>query len=137
MAKAATISVPLTSQARRSLTSISLLRCSSPTPQLNFLRVRTATSRSPNLHVSATSSMKLEAAEKVSPAVSFLDRRESGFLHFVKYHGLGNDFILVKRSVCLLRASFFTVTFNTLNELNTNFKKQIVRFLNKEKSCAL
>ncbi|KAM7264264.1 hypothetical protein ACFE04_001947 [Oxalis oulophora] len=26
---------------------------------------------------------------------SFLDRRESGFLHFVKYHGLGNDFILV------------------------------------------
>jgi len=32
--------------------------------------------------------------QKASPS-SFLDRKESGFLHFVKYHGLGNDFILV------------------------------------------
>ncbi|CAN6566683.1 unnamed protein product [Malus baccata var. baccata] len=38
--------------------------------------------------------MSVEAVEKASPA-SFLDRREAGFLHFVKYHGLGNDFILV------------------------------------------
>lgn len=34
------------------------------------------------------------APQKASPS-SFLDRKESGFLHFVKYHGLGNDFILV------------------------------------------
>lgn len=34
-----------------------------------------------------------ETKEKASQ--SFLDRKESGFLHFVKYHGLGNDFILV------------------------------------------
>uniref|UniRef100_A0A2C9VAW5 Diaminopimelate epimerase n=1 Tax=Manihot esculenta TaxID=3983 RepID=A0A2C9VAW5_MANES len=37
--------------------------------------------------------MNIEAPQKTSP--SFLDRRESGILHFVKYQGLGNDFILV------------------------------------------
>ncbi|KAK4342934.1 hypothetical protein RND71_038750 [Anisodus tanguticus] len=35
--------------------------------------------------------MRIEASEKGS----FLDPKESGILHFVKYHGLGNDFILV------------------------------------------
>ncbi|KAJ8532913.1 hypothetical protein K7X08_015802 [Anisodus acutangulus] len=35
--------------------------------------------------------MRIEAPEKGS----FLDPKESGILHFVKYHGLGNDFILV------------------------------------------
>lgn len=34
-------------------------------------------------------------AKKSTSRSSFLDRREAGFLHFVKYHGLGNDFILV------------------------------------------
>ncbi|KAH7512981.1 diaminopimelate epimerase, chloroplastic [Ziziphus jujuba] len=96
MAIAATTTTTIAGSARRcSLTSTSLLFrcCSSPTTtQLNFLRANNS-SRSPNLRVSA-SSMKLEAAEKASP-VSFLDRRESGFLHFVKYHGLGNDFVLV------------------------------------------
>lgn len=38
--------------------------------------------------------MSVEAPEK-SRKFSFLDRKESGVLHFVKYHGLGNDFILV------------------------------------------
>lgn len=38
--------------------------------------------------------MSIGTPEKIS-TTSFLDRRESGFLHFVKYHGLGNDFILV------------------------------------------
>lgn len=33
---------------------------------------------------------------------SFLDQKESGFLHFVKYHGLGNDFILVRNAPFLL-----------------------------------
>ncbi|XP_021774417.1 diaminopimelate epimerase, chloroplastic-like [Chenopodium quinoa] len=34
-------------------------------------------------------------APETQGRASFLDRKESGFLHFVKYHGLGNDFILV------------------------------------------
>ncbi|KAH6832475.1 diaminopimelate epimerase family protein [Perilla frutescens var. hirtella] len=38
--------------------------------------------------------MSIQAPEKAS-ATSFLDRKEGGILHFVKYHGLGNDFILV------------------------------------------
>ncbi|KAF6168524.1 hypothetical protein GIB67_015071 [Kingdonia uniflora] len=43
--------------------------------------------------ISATS-MSIEAPPKASNP-SFLDQKESGFLRFVKYHGLGNDFILV------------------------------------------
>ncbi|MCL7025992.1 hypothetical protein MKW94_017509 [Papaver nudicaule] len=46
----------------------------------------------PSFRISA--SMSIEATQK-APQVSFLDRKESGVLHFVKYHGLGNDFILV------------------------------------------
>lgn len=45
--------------------------------------------------MSASASMDAVTAEKISPAASFLDKRETGVLHFVKYHGLGNDFILV------------------------------------------
>ncbi|KAF4373482.1 hypothetical protein F8388_025176 [Cannabis sativa] len=95
MAMAATISPPLTSPARRlSLTSFtSLSNSHSFTNQLSFLRPTR-----PCIGVSAGASspisMRLEAAEKASTA-SFLDRRETGFLHFVKYQGLGNDFILV------------------------------------------
>ncbi|KAL5546291.1 hypothetical protein UlMin_005978 [Ulmus minor] len=93
MATAATISAPLTSPARRSLAAFTSLRRYSPAPHLNFPRA-TSSSRSHSFRVSAASSMSIGAAEKASP-VFFLDRRESGFLHFVKYHGLGNDFILV------------------------------------------
>ncbi|CAO2816185.1 unnamed protein product [Amaranthus hypochondriacus] len=39
-------------------------------------------------------SLAPKTQEKASLS-SFLDQKESGFLHFVKYHGLGNDFILV------------------------------------------
>ncbi|KAL8509097.1 hypothetical protein ACS0TY_016332 [Phlomoides rotata] len=46
----------------------------------------------PNFRV--FSSMSIQAPEKDSPT-SFLDHKETGVLHFVKYHGLGNDFILV------------------------------------------
>ncbi|CAN6904211.1 unnamed protein product [Brassica oleracea] len=47
------------------------------------------------LRVSASSFVDVITADKISPA-SFLDKRETGgVLHFVKYHGLGNDFILV------------------------------------------
>ncbi|XP_028956991.2 diaminopimelate epimerase, chloroplastic-like isoform X2 [Malus sylvestris] len=89
---AAAISLPLTSPTRRSLTAS--LRTSSTILKLNSLPAA-ASPRAPTLRVSAVSfSMNVEAVEKASPA-SFLDRREAGFLHFVKYHGLGNDFILV------------------------------------------
>ncbi|XWS43684.1 hypothetical protein CRYUN_Cryun16bG0124500 [Craigia yunnanensis] len=49
--------------------------------------------KTPNFRVSA-SSMSIGTSEKIT-TMSFLDRKKSGFLHFVKYHGLGNDFILV------------------------------------------
>lgn len=51
--------------------------------------------KSSRLRVSASASMDAVTTEKISPAASFLDKRETGVLHFVKYHGLGNDFILV------------------------------------------
>ncbi|KAG6485410.1 hypothetical protein ZIOFF_053947 [Zingiber officinale] len=38
--------------------------------------------------------MSVQAPER-SPSVVFLDREESDFLQFVKYQGLGNDFIMV------------------------------------------
>ncbi|XP_021819084.1 diaminopimelate epimerase, chloroplastic [Prunus avium] len=94
MAIAAAISLPLTSPARRSLASFTSLRPSSLILKLNSVRGSVAL-RTACLRVSAaSSSMSVEAVEKASPA-SFLDRRETGFLHFIKYHGLGNDFILV------------------------------------------
>ncbi|XP_004302726.1 PREDICTED: diaminopimelate epimerase, chloroplastic [Fragaria vesca subsp. vesca] len=93
MAIAAAITVPLTSPTRQSLTS-SLPHQSSPSPILKFTSLtKTVTSRL-RLAAAAASSMTVGAAEKASPA-SFLDRKEAGILHFVKYHGLGNDFILV------------------------------------------
>ncbi|GMN71080.1 hypothetical protein TIFTF001_052615, partial [Ficus carica] len=96
MAIAAAISAPMSSPspaARRSFSSFSPLR------QPSFLRARTSGSTSPSscLYVSASSSsssMTLGAAAEKASTVAFLDRRETGFLHFVKYHGLGNDFIL-------------------------------------------
>ncbi|XP_023522285.1 diaminopimelate epimerase, chloroplastic-like, partial [Cucurbita pepo subsp. pepo] len=97
MAIAATISLPLTSPSRRSLASISSLRSSvASTLQLDSFSKYSARRRSPRLSVSASSasSAGLEVTEKALSS-SFLDRRESGLLHFVKYHGLGNDFILV------------------------------------------
>ncbi|XP_068330159.1 diaminopimelate epimerase, chloroplastic-like isoform X2 [Pyrus communis] len=92
---AATISLHLTSPTRRSLTFFTAsLRPSSPILKLNSFHAA-ASPRATSLRVSAVScSMSVESVEKASPAF-FLDRIESGFLHFVKYHGLGNDFILV------------------------------------------
>ncbi|KAG7033854.1 Diaminopimelate epimerase, chloroplastic, partial [Cucurbita argyrosperma subsp. argyrosperma] len=100
MAIAATISLPFSSPSRRSLASIFSLRSSvSSTLQLDSFSKYSARRRSPRLSVSASSassasSAGLEVTEKALSS-SFLDRRESGLLHFVKYHGLGNDFILV------------------------------------------
>ncbi|WCJ28248.1 diaminopimelate epimerase family protein [Euphorbia peplus] len=50
--------------------------------------------RIPTCKLSVSSSMTARVSEKIS-STSFLDRKESGVLHFVKYQGLGNDFILV------------------------------------------
>ncbi|KAG7027308.1 Diaminopimelate epimerase, chloroplastic, partial [Cucurbita argyrosperma subsp. argyrosperma] len=93
-AMAASISLPLTSPSPRSLATIPSLRSSfCSILQLDSIGKNSARRRSPRLSVSVTSA-GLHVTEKAS-SLSFLERRESGFLHFVKYHGLGNDFILV------------------------------------------
>lgn len=52
----------------------------------------TSSLRNPKFSISAVS---LESPQQQLSQTAFLDRKETGFLHFVKYHGLGNDFILV------------------------------------------
>ncbi|XP_027351980.1 diaminopimelate epimerase, chloroplastic [Abrus precatorius] len=89
MAIAATISVHLTSPTRRSLASVNLFgpsRSTFPTPQRTF--------KYPNFRLVA-SSMTTDTPVKTSSSSSFLHHRESDFLHFAKYHGLGNDFVLI------------------------------------------
>ncbi|XP_057512943.1 diaminopimelate epimerase, chloroplastic-like [Actinidia eriantha] len=107
MAITAAIPLSLSSPARHSLFSSSSITASlssysppflasSSSPfrlQQNTLKSINSHLRNPRIRVSA-SSMSIESTERVSNA-SFLDRKLSGFLHFVKYHGLGNDFILV------------------------------------------
>ncbi|KAK4396269.1 Diaminopimelate epimerase, chloroplastic [Sesamum angolense] len=97
MAIAAAIRLlPPTAVSRRSLSS-------SYSPSLGFCRLRSSSFQQPSTVKATTgqrpgfrvfSSMSIQTPEKSSPA-SFLDHKESGILHFVKYHGLGNDFILV------------------------------------------
>ncbi|KAL1351813.1 hypothetical protein HN51_015689 [Arachis hypogaea] len=91
MAIAATISLPITSPTRR---HNSLLRHSSSTT-LSVLATpqRTLKYTNPRI-VASSSSMSIDAPVKTSTS-SFLERKESGFLHFAKYHGLGNDFVLI------------------------------------------
>ncbi|MBA0809647.1 hypothetical protein Gohar_025283 [Gossypium harknessii] len=93
MAIAAAISLSLPPQTRRSCASIAAPFRSTSSLHFDSLRSNFSSLKNPNLRVSA-SSMSIGTPEKIS-TTSFLDRRESGFLHFVKYHGLGNDFILV------------------------------------------
>nr|DAD27837.1 TPA_asm: hypothetical protein HUJ06_029305 [Nelumbo nucifera] len=89
MALAASISLSVSSHSRRSLVSVKPFRSSiQPT-----IFKSGGTLRNPTFRISA-SSMSIETPEKISQN-SFFDRKESGFLHFVKYHGLGNDFIMV------------------------------------------
>lgn len=96
MAIAAAITLPpLTAVKRRSFYSTSSpLWSSSSSIQLprNLRSTTICAGQKPSFCV--FSSMSVQAPEKAS-AASFLDRKESGVLHFVKYHGLGNDFILV------------------------------------------
>ncbi|GAU23049.1 hypothetical protein TSUD_336970 [Trifolium subterraneum] len=91
MAITATISVPITSPTRRTLSSVnsflpSSSRSISATPQRTF--------KYPNSRLVA-SSMKTETPVKSTTSTSFLHQKESGFLHFAKFHGLGNDFVLI------------------------------------------
>ncbi|XP_057770570.1 diaminopimelate epimerase, chloroplastic-like isoform X2 [Salvia miltiorrhiza] len=91
MSIAAAITLPPTAVKHRSLSSPSpslWLSSSSFQPPKNLPSVAI----SANLRV--FSSMSIQAPQKAS-ATSFLDHKESGILHFVKYHGLGNDFILI------------------------------------------
>ncbi|GAV62678.1 LOW QUALITY PROTEIN: Kinesin domain-containing protein/DAP_epimerase domain-containing protein [Cephalotus follicularis] len=93
MAIAAAISLSITPATRISFTPVNPLRFTSSST-LNFTSLKsTSIKNNPSFIVSA-SSMSIETRDRISPT-SFLDRKESGFLHFVKYHGLGNDFILV------------------------------------------
>ncbi|PKI60994.1 hypothetical protein CRG98_018624, partial [Punica granatum] len=95
MAIAATVSLPLTSPSRAArLSSVPALRSSflSHSSSNTSVSIRASIApRNPRFRISMT----LQAPEKSLGASSFLDRRESGVLHFVKYHGLGNDFILM------------------------------------------
>ncbi|XP_008776383.2 diaminopimelate epimerase, chloroplastic [Phoenix dactylifera] len=86
---AAPVSLAFSHSSLRSLASISPLRLPPSIPSYKpVLVLRTPSSRSP------AASMSVEAPKK-SPDAFLLDRKESGLLHFVKYQGLGNDFIMV------------------------------------------
>ncbi|XP_028793166.1 diaminopimelate epimerase, chloroplastic [Neltuma alba] len=94
MAMTATISLPFTSSRRRSSPSSGLPRSSTSLRAFpSSLPLSRYSVECPSFRIIA-SSMSIETPVK-SSSVSFLDRKESGFLHFAKYHGLGNDFILV------------------------------------------
>ncbi|KAK6152444.1 hypothetical protein DH2020_015079 [Rehmannia glutinosa] len=95
MAIATAIAPPFTAVNNRYISSnSSFFRFYSSTIQLprTLKSIAICSGQIPNFRV--FSSMSIQATEKSSPT-SFLDRKESGILHFVKYHGLGNDFILV------------------------------------------
>ncbi|KAM7531819.1 hypothetical protein LguiB_035229 [Lonicera macranthoides] len=96
---AATISLPLTSPTRRFLCpSLNIFRSSShffSSLQLKTLVVSMTTTSSLRNTKFSVSAVNLESPQQNLSQTSFLDRKETEFLHFVKYHGLGNDFILV------------------------------------------
>ncbi|URE33869.1 diaminopimelate epimerase [Musa troglodytarum] len=86
---AASISLTQSFRLRDALVAAHPFRLASPFRfGRSFPLFQNPSSRSPS------ASMSVQAPKK-SPDVEFLDRRESGILHFVKYHGLGNDFIMV------------------------------------------
>ncbi|KAL8129766.1 hypothetical protein V2J09_018921 [Rumex salicifolius] len=95
-AAASSLSMSLSTSRRSASSSLSTLNTAPssyilPNPLFRSKSLR----RNPSLRASPVS-MSVQAPDKKSTSQSsFLDRREAGFLHFVKYHGLGNDFILV------------------------------------------
>ncbi|GMH10133.1 hypothetical protein Nepgr_011974 [Nepenthes gracilis] len=94
MAAAPARSLSFSSSYRRCNTLFTLPFPSS-SPRSNVVTLNRTLRQNLNLQISAVS-MSLQASpEKKTSETSFLDCKESGFLQFVKYHGLGNDFILV------------------------------------------
>ncbi|KAK9145169.1 hypothetical protein Sjap_005072 [Stephania japonica] len=92
------ISNGVVSPSRTSLASLQPHRHQSFLHQLNTLFRSSVFRTSPtsSIRISASSIFNLEAvAPHEGFKTAFLDQKETGFLHFVKYHGLGNDFILV------------------------------------------
>ncbi|XP_071734784.1 diaminopimelate epimerase, chloroplastic-like [Rutidosis leptorrhynchoides] len=83
-------SVSATSQSSISISSS--LKSSSSSFTLHLTANKLAT-KNPNSEFSVTA-MSVTSQQNISKT-SFLDRKESAVLHFVKYHGLGNDFIMV------------------------------------------
>ncbi|KAG0464718.1 hypothetical protein HPP92_018882 [Vanilla planifolia] len=83
-------SLPYSITSSRFLPSISSPRLN---PRLYVLQpshfLRNACPRPPSASIS------IDAPRMDLSQPFFLDRKESSFLHFAKYHGLGNDFILV------------------------------------------
>ncbi|XP_071706587.1 diaminopimelate epimerase, chloroplastic-like isoform X2 [Rutidosis leptorrhynchoides] len=95
MSIAAIVSSPFTPSniqlaSTTSQSSISPFKSSSLTFQLTGPK---STNKNPNFKFAVTA-MSLTSQQNISQT-SFLDRKESAVLHFVKYHGLGNDFIMV------------------------------------------
>lgn len=100
MAIAAAITLPPAAVHRRSFSSpysasssFSRLSDSSSFIQTNSLK-SVAVGPGPKHGFRVFSRMSVQAPEK-SSETSSLNSKEGRILHFVKYHGLGNDFILV------------------------------------------
>ncbi|KAL8509081.1 hypothetical protein ACS0TY_016324 [Phlomoides rotata] len=95
MSTTAAIKLPFATVGNRRHSPASLssrFSSSSIQPQRTSKSISICAGEKPNFRV--FSSMSIQAPEKDSPT-SFLDHKETGVLHFVKYHGLGNDFVLV------------------------------------------
>lgn len=66
--------------------------------KLNTLKFTSSTIQNLKFRPLTVTAMSVASQQTLSKT-AFLDRTESGTLHFVKYHGLGNDFILVIRHI--------------------------------------
>ncbi|KAK9094582.1 hypothetical protein Scep_026051 [Stephania cephalantha] len=96
MSMAGIISNAVVSPSRTSLPSFQLHRQFFPNQVNTLLRSSVFRISPSSIRISASSIINLEAvAPQEDLKTAFLDQKETGFLHFVKYHGLGNDFILV------------------------------------------
>ncbi|KAE9585486.1 hypothetical protein Lal_00017832 [Lupinus albus] len=88
-----TISVPISAPSRRSNNSSVNLRHLFSTSHSTFATLQRHF-QFPRSRITVSSSMSIDAPV-ITSSSSFLDRRDTPFLHFAKFHGLGNDFVLV------------------------------------------
>ncbi|KAE9590962.1 hypothetical protein Lal_00023315 [Lupinus albus] len=89
----ATITVSLTTPTRRSLTNSVNLRYLLFNSHSKFATLQRSF-KSHKTRIAVSSSLSIDVPVKTAPP-SFLDRIDTTFLHFAKYHGLGNDFVLI------------------------------------------